>query len=105
MSARRPIPATTLHLLAPTVRGGRSAARTDPRDVIDLTVLADYRLLLTVEEAADRLSVGRSLMYELIGNREIVSIRVGRLRRVPLESLTAYVTALRLRARQPDSTV
>ena len=102
MSARRPVPATTLHLLAPTVRGGRGAARTDPRDVIDLTVLADYRLLLTVEEAADRLGIGRSLMYELIGNSEIVSIRVGRLRRVPLDSLTDYVAAMRNHARQPD---
>jgi excisionase family DNA binding protein len=102
MSARRPIPATTLHLLAPTVRGGRGAARTDPRDVIDLTVRADNRLLLTVEEAADRLGIGRSLMYELIGCGQIASIRVGRLRRVPLESLTDYVAALRHRARQPD---
>ena len=74
----------------------------EPRDVIDLTVRADSRLLLTVEEAADRLGIGRSLMYELIGNREIASIRVGRLRRVPLESLTDYVAALRHQARQPD---
>ena len=102
MSARRPVPATTLHLLAPTVRDGRGASRTHPRDVIDLTVLADYRLLLTVEEAADRLGIGRSLMYELIGCGQIVSIRVGRLRRVPLASLTDYVAALRLGAQPPE---
>lgn len=102
MSARRPNPATTLHLLAPTVRGGRGAARADPRDVIDLTVRADNRLLLTVEEAADRLGIGRSLMYELIRCGQIASIRVGRLRRVPLESLMDYVAALRHQARHPD---
>ena len=102
MSARRPVPATTLHLLAPTVRGGRGAARADPRDVIDLTVRADNRLLLTVEEAADRLGIGRSLMYQLISGGKIASIRVGRLRRVPLESLTDYVAALRHQARQLD---
>lgn len=102
MSARRPVPSTTLHLLAPPVRGGRGAARIDPRDVIDLTVRSDNRLLLTVEEAADRLGIGRSLMYELIGCGQITSIHVGRLRRVPLESLTDYVAALRHRARQPD---
>ncbi len=99
MSARRPVAATTLHLLAPTTR---RTHRSEPREVIDLTVRADSRLLLTVEEAADRLCVGRSLMYELIGSGEIASIRVGRLRRVPLESLTDYVAALRHRARQPD---
>ena len=102
MSARRPVPATTLHLLAPTVRGGQRSSRVDPRDVIDLTVRADNRLLLTVEEAADRLGIGRSLMYELMGDGHIASIHVGRLRRVPLESLTDFVAALRHQARQPD---
>jgi excisionase family DNA binding protein len=99
MSARRPVATTTLHLLAPTVRQGQ---RSEPRDVIDLTVRADSRLLLTVEEAADRLGIGRSLMYELIGHGQIDSIRVGRLRRVPSESLTDYVAAMRAEAQHPD---
>ena len=102
MSARRPVPATTLHLLAPTVPSGRWTPRIEARDVIDLTVHADHRLLLTVEEAADRLGIGRTLMYELIGCGQIASIRVGRLRRVPLESLTDYVAAMRRQTRQPD---
>ncbi len=100
MSARRPVGATTLHLLAPTTRSGH--ARAEPRDVIDLTVRTDDRLLLTVEEAADRLGIGRSLMYELIGRKQIASIRVGRLRRVPQESLTDYVRAMRSEGRPPD---
>ena len=99
MSARRPVPAATLHLLAPPTRRGQG--RADPRDVIDLTVRTDDRLLLTVEEAADRLGIGRSLMYELIGQGQIASIRVGRLRRVPLESLTDYVAAMRRQAGRP----
>lgn len=102
MSARRSVPATTLHLLAPTAPSGQRTHRTEPNDVIDLTVRTDNRLLLTVEEAADRLGIGRSLMYELIGCGQIVSIHVGRLRRVPLESLADYVAALRHQARQPD---
>lgn len=100
MSARRPVPPATLHLLAPTMRRGHG--RAEARDVIDLTVRTDDRLLLTVEEAADRLGIGRSLMYELIGCGEIGSIRVGRLRRVPSESLTDYVAAMRRQGRQPD---
>lgn len=102
MSARRPVPATTLHLLAPKARGERWGRRAEPRDGIDLTVRADNRLLLTVEEAADRLCIGRSLMYELIASRQVATIQVGRLRRVPLESLTEYVTAQRHQGRQPD---
>lgn len=100
MSARRPVPAATLQLLAPTTRLSRG--RAEPRDVVDLTVRADDRLLLTVEEAADRLGIGRSLMYELIGCGQVASIRVGRLRRIPQESLTDYVRAMCDEAPQPD---
>lgn len=99
MPSRRSAPTTTLQLLAPTARSGQ---RADPHDVIDLTVRGDDRLLLTVEEAADRLGVGRSLMYELIGEGQVASIRVGRLRRVPLEALTEYVAAMRQKARPPE---
>lgn len=100
MSARRPVHAATLHLLTPT--NARGHGRAEPRDVIDLTVRADERLLLTVEEAADRLGIGRSLMYELIGCGQVASIRVGRLRRVPQEALTEYVRAMRDAVRRPD---
>lgn len=46
---------------------------------------------LTVEEAARRLSVGRTTMYALIASGEIPSVAVGRLRRVPAEALSDYV--------------
>jgi excisionase family DNA binding protein len=52
-------------------------------------------LLLTVEEAARRLQLGRTLTYRLISSGELESVTVGRLRRVPAECLTEYVTALR----------
>lgn len=49
------------------------------------------KLLLTVEEAAQALSVGRSLLYELLMRREIFSVKVGRVRRVPVDALRAYI--------------
>lgn len=94
MAARRPVPTTTLQLLTPAVQARRPARRIEPREVIDLTVQADNRLLLTVDEAAERLGIGRSLMYELIGSGQVASIRVGRLRRITPESLSAYVAEL-----------
>jgi len=54
-----------------------------------------HRLLLTVEEAADRLSVGRTYMFELIRSGTVPSVRVGKLRRVRPEDLEGYVAALR----------
>ncbi len=51
----------------------------------------DQRLLLTVSEAAHRLGIGRSLLYELLTDGQIESIHVGRLRRIPSEALAAYI--------------
>jgi len=52
-------------------------------------------LLLTVEEAAKRLRLGRTFVYRLISSGELESVTVGRLRRVPAECLTEYVATLR----------
>jgi excisionase family DNA binding protein len=45
------------------------------------------RLLLTAEEAAQRLNIGRTHMFALIKSGEIVSVQIGRLRRIPLISI------------------
>jgi excisionase family DNA binding protein len=52
-------------------------------------------LLLTVDEAAQRLRVGRSTMYGLILDGAVESVQIGRLRRVPIDALTAYLNNLR----------
>jgi len=59
--------------------------------VINVTVESDDRLLLTVAEAARRLGIGRTLMYELLGSGEVSSVHVGRLHKVPIDALTAFV--------------
>lgn len=53
------------------------------------------RIILTVEEAAESLCVGRTTMYALIAAGDIESVRIGRLRRVPVQALEAYVERLR----------
>ena len=52
-------------------------------------------ILVTPEEAACILHIGRSKMYELIAIGEVVSIKIGRCRRVETSELTAYVARLR----------
>jgi excisionase family DNA binding protein len=49
------------------------------------------KVLLTVDEAARALSLGRTLVYELVMKREIESIKVGRMRRIPVTALQDYV--------------
>lgn len=53
------------------------------------------KLLLTVTEAAARLGIGRTFMYELISTGAIPSVRVGRLRRIRTTDLEAYAVALK----------
>ncbi len=63
------------------------------------TVAESRRLLLRVEEAAERLGIGRTLMYELVSRGDVESVPVGRLRRIPAECLDEYVARLREAAR------
>jgi excisionase family DNA binding protein len=53
------------------------------------------KLLLTPEEAADALGIGRSKVYELMRAGTLPSIRIDSCRRVPIENLTALVARLR----------
>ena len=61
--------------------------------------VADLGVLFTVEEAAQRLRIGRTSMYRLVSTGAIETVTVGRLRRVPEECLAEYVTRLRQDAR------
>lgn len=58
-------------------------------------------LLLTPEQAAERLGIGRTKTYELIRAGELESVKVGRLRRVPVDALAAYVASLRRTRKEP----
>jgi excisionase family DNA binding protein len=67
---------------------------------------ASNALLLTPEEASRRLSVGRTTIYALMASGELSSVNIGRCRRVPVSSLSLFVTRLigDLYAVQPRST-
>ena len=56
--------------------------------------MQDNKLLLTVEEVAERLGIGRSHAYGYVMRGEIASIKLGRCRRVPLAALEAFVRDL-----------
>ena len=84
-----------LRLVAPT----ETRARIVPEaQIINLTIESDEKLLLTVVEAAQRLGVGRTLMYELLGSGQIESMHVGRLHKVPVEALARFVERCRSEA-------
>ena len=59
------------------------------------------RVMLTPEQAAAALNIGRTTVYALIKSGELRSLLIGRLRRIPLDEIQAYTA--RLTAQQhPD---
>lgn len=59
--------------------------------MVKVTLEADPRLVLSVVEAAQRIGIGRSRMYELIAAGEVESIHIGRLHKVPIDALADLV--------------
>lgn len=52
------------------------------------------KVLLTPEEAAARLGIGRTKVFDLIANGRLKSVSIGRSRRVPTAALEAFVAQL-----------
>ena len=98
---------STGHLRAAHLRAGRTNhARTgehcqelDRR--ITTTEKCSEPLLLTVAQAAQRLGISRSLLYELLATGDIESITIGRLRRIPADALTTYIQIQRTKNQGP----
>ena len=53
------------------------------------------KLLLTPEETAELLALGRSKVYELLATGALSSVKIGRCRRVPVEALETFLATLR----------
>ncbi|MFJ9394790.1 helix-turn-helix domain-containing protein [Streptomyces californicus] len=47
--------------------------------------------LLTVPEVMARLKLGRSTVYDLIRSRRLVSITIGRARRIPTDAVRDFI--------------
>lgn len=102
MPTRHPQHVTTLQIVDGTVRnrGSRSPSPPDRREVIDLNVRSDQQVLLSVTDACERLGVGRTFLYQLMRTSQLEYVKAGRLRKIPVEAITAYVDSLRSRQSQ-----
>jgi excisionase family DNA binding protein len=56
--------------------------------------MSEIQVLLKVEEAADALRIGRTVMYGLIKSGQIASVLIGRSRRVSVDALREYAKSL-----------
>jgi excisionase family DNA binding protein len=56
--------------------------------------MMDQGELITVQAAAERLAVSRWMIYRLICDQQVKSVRIGRCRRIVRQSLADYVAGL-----------
>jgi excisionase family DNA binding protein len=52
------------------------------------------RILLKVEEAAERLGIGRTTAYALVRTGDLESVVIGTLRRIPVTAVKEYAARL-----------
>lgn len=62
----------------------------------DLPTVRFERLLYSVREAAEMLSIGRVKLYELLAAGRIESVKLDGSRRIPREALEEFVRQLRI---------
>jgi excisionase family DNA binding protein len=51
-------------------------------------------ILVSVDDAAQMLSIGRTAAWELVRKQRIKSVKIGRTRRVPVSAVQEYVQRL-----------
>jgi excisionase family DNA binding protein len=72
--------------------------RVGPAEIPDANAIENEvsvaRMLLTVEQAASLLGVGRTTMFALIRTGDVVTVQIDRLRRIRPADLAAYVDRL-----------
>ena len=57
------------------------------------------KLLLTPEEASEVLGIGRTKVYALIADGDLLSVRIGTSRRVPRDAVDEFIARLEDEAR------
>lgn len=82
----------------PKTAAKKKPARRPPRVRLNSPELV--KVLLTVDEAAHKLSIGRTSVYRLMNRGDLGYILVGGTRRVPVESVSQYVSQQLQRSRR-----
>jgi excisionase family DNA binding protein len=59
--------------------------------IVQTSVDMHSKLLVSVEEAAQMLSIGRSLVYKLVLSKQVLSVKIGRTRRIPVFALEVFI--------------
>jgi len=71
----------------------RRRVREIEQPIINITLQPDERRVFSVIEAAAVLGISRSKVYEFVAAGEIRSIRIGRLRKIPVAAIDEFIAS------------
>ncbi len=71
----------------------RRRVREVEQPIINITLQPDERRVFSVVEAAAILGISRSKLYQFIAAGEIRSIRIGRLRKIPVAAIDEFIAS------------
>lgn len=54
----------------------------------------EFKRLLTIEEVKQKLSLGKTKVFQLIATGELKSVQIGKARRIPITALEEFVDGL-----------
>lgn len=57
-----------------------------------MNMFHEYGDILTVDELMEVLQIGRNSAYHLLNTRQIKSVKIGRIHRIPRENVVEYIT-------------
>ena len=78
---------TAVRVTSVSTERTRRRVRDVEQPIINITLQPDERRVFSVVEAAAVLGISRSKVYEFIAAGEIRSIRIGRLRKIPVAAI------------------
>lgn len=81
----------------------RRRMREVEQPIINITLQSDERRVFSVVEAAAVLGISRSKLYEFIAAGEIRSIRIGRLRKIPVAAIDEFIASRVSASRVPGA--
>ncbi|EDY42949.1 helix-turn-helix domain-containing protein [Streptomyces sp. SPB074] len=81
-----PLPVSEIARLLGVPEDGLRRLMDERRSAPDTTLAA-----LTVTEAARRIGIGRTKLYEYVTSGEITSVKIGSLRRIPAEAVNEFL--------------
>ena len=93
---------TPIRVTSVSTEWTRRRVRDVEQPIINITLQPEERRVISGVEAAAVLGISRSKLYEFVAAGEIRSIRIGRLRKIPVAAIDEFIASRESGASRPS---